>query len=240
MAKKPKKLILFLVEGATEVLALDTVLASLLKKYAIRFNDEDGDILTRFLRTSSIKKSIGDSVRNYLEAYGFQKSSVYKVVHLIDTDGCYAPDLCIKQDDAYTQEKGCFYTSNEILTDRPDKKIERNRNKRASIEIMTTLAKPVVLGTIPYEMYYFSCNREHALQGEINIDECRKRQLAREFRKEFADNPEGFLGLLTSVSPDTNLGYKDSWAYLKQGFHSLERGSNFLLFFNDGNLVQDD
>ena len=230
MAKK--KVLLFVVEGQTDSYAFDSLLSSFFSQYRTRFHEIAGDILTKFYQTKTPKQSIGDAVNDFLDKYNFtSKDVLYKVVHLIDTDGCYAPDSCILHNEAYTFEKGCFYTDAQIQTDNVAKKIERNKRKREAIDALVSLQQKVVLRTIPYEIYYFSCNREHALFGENNLTSVQKTQYAENFRKTYENNFADFLALLQSVYPPVAYNFDVSWKYLKEGLHSLERSSNFYLFF---------
>lgn len=54
-----------------------------------------------------------------------------------------------------------------------------------------------------------------------------KVQLARAFSRTFANDIPGFLGLLADICPEG--GHHETWEYIAQGAHSLERGSNLLL-----------
>ena len=237
MAKK--KILLFVVEGQTESYAFDSLLSSFMTAYRVRFHEIGGDLLTRFYKTKSPKQSIGDAVNDFLERANLtSKSVLYKVVHLIDTDGCYAPNSCITYNAAYTFEKGCFYTEIDVQTDNVQGKIERNGHKRNAIDALISLQKKVVLRTVPYEIYYFSCNREHALYGVNNLTSAQKSQYAVKFRKQFAEDYTSFIQLLKGVYPPVALDFSDSWDYIKHDFNSLKRFSNFYLFFLANNQLQ--
>ncbi|MBP5442039.1 MAG: hypothetical protein J6Y60_02255 [Treponema sp.] len=230
MAKK--KILLFIVEGQTDSYAFDSLLSSFFEQYRIHFHEISGDILTKFYQTKSPKQSIGDAVNDFLDRYNFtSKDVLFKVVQLIDTDGCYAPNSCISYNADYTYEKGCYYTDTQIETDNVEKKIERNERKRKAVDTLISLQKKVVLRTIPYEIYYFSCNREHALYGVNNLTSVQKSLCAEQFRKTYENNFAGFISLLQSVYPPVAYEFDASWTYLKEGYHSLERCSNFYLFF---------
>ena len=77
-------------------------------------------------------------------------------------------------------------------------------------------------------MYFMSCNLDHALYNEINLDKDLKQEYADEFYEKFIGKEYLFPAFLESdvvnEVPD-NMGA--SWRYIKEGLHSLERHTNF-------------
>ena len=234
MAKK--KILLFVVEGQTESFALGGVLSNFFNdKFHIFFHEIGGDILTKFYYMNTPKQSLGVAVKDFLRINNFtSKNVIYKVIHLIDTDGCYAPDDCIIYNPKYTKDVGCYYTDTTIETDNPNEKKKRNNEKRLAINTLITMQKPVVLGTIPYEIYYFSCNRDHALHGNHNPSRKQKNLYAYQFKNEYENDYNKFKGFLKNLFPNIpEKSFKASWEYIKQEYHSLEKGSNFYLFLEE-------
>ena len=226
-----KKILLFLVEGPSETTALDSLIIKLVKEQVkVRFDGYGGDLLTKFTRIQSVKKSVGDEVNSFMSKYGFKKENLYKVVHLVDTDGCFIPDANIMYNAEYTKEKGCFYSTDHIETDNVELKIKRNALKRSAIKVLTTMQKSVILRTVPYEIYYFSCNLDHVLHGNPNLGYSDKVEYAYNFMKNYIDNPQEFIKFMKSVLPPETNSLAETWTYLESGINSLSRCSNFYYF----------
>ena len=85
---------------------------------------------------------------------------------------------------------------------------------------------------IPYEIYFMSCNLDHALYDKMNLDENLKQDYADQFYEKFIGKERLFIDFLnTDVVngvPDTMAG---SWRYIKEGVHSLERHTNLHIYF---------
>ena len=82
---------------------------------------------------------------------------------------------------------------------------------------------------MPIRTFFLSRNLEHALSnepGKCSNDE--KELLAHKFAREYADDIEGFKRFLAEeigVAGD----YSETWNYVAEGAHSLERCSNLHL-----------
>ena len=64
---------------------------------------------------------------------------------------------------------------------------------------------------IPYKIYYLSCNLEHFLHNNPNIEQNeKKRDLAEEFKYEYSKNETEFLKFIRSKNIAANLDYMDS------------------------------
>ena len=75
--------------------------------------------------------------------------------------------------------------------------------------------------------YYFSLNLDHVLHGKTNLSEWEKIKCAEEFDLKYGDDPNGFRLFMKESSFPVGDNYRGSWAFIKSGFHSLERHSNF-------------
>ncbi len=228
-----KKILLFLVEGPSDKTALDSLIKKIIDvNLKVSFDDFGGDILTKFAKIQTVKKSVGSEINSFMDKYGFEKKNLYKVVHLIDIDGCYIPDSNIIFNSKYTKEVGCFYSFNKIETDNVKQKINRNATKRSAIEALTTMQKSVILGTIPYEIYYFSCNLDHVLHDNPNLNDFDKVEYAYNFKKKYIDRPSDFIQFLKDQLPPNTNNLKETWNFLKKDNNSLSKSSNFYYFFS--------
>lgn len=85
---------------------------------------------------------------------------------------------------------------------------------------------------IPYSMYYFSCNLEHVLHNEIQLADELKMTYAEKFSDDYYRNEQAFVDFIRDQSFAVQGDYKATWAFIKLNNHSLNRYSNFHLFFN--------
>ena len=86
---------------------------------------------------------------------------------------------------------------------------------------------------ISYDKYFMSCNLDHALYNEQNLSEELKQDYADEFYEIFKDAPRAFVEFLrTEVVNGVPLSYPQSWKYIKEGLHSLERHTNLNIYFD--------
>jgi len=105
----------------------------------------------------------------------------------------------------------------------------RNRQK---IQILNRLIgiRNVFGGTVPYRVYFFSSNLEHILHDKINLKQEEKLKLANEFEEQYDYDPCAFVDFLRQF----DIGdYQQSWDLMKEGVNSLNRNTNFYIYFNN-------
>lgn len=224
---KTKKVILFIVEGITDQTALGNVLTSLLNSDTVRFAMTDGDITTnKDVNPGNVVNRVNAIVKNALQKYAFKPSDLSSIVHLIDTDGAFIPDAAVVENpDAPRIE----YTEDAIQTPHLDSILKRNAQKKGLVGILRGKSE---ISKKPYRMFYFSRNMEHALHDEsreLTSDE--KMALAEQFDDSYADRPLDFVEYLRSGGFAAPGDYDGSWKFINEGTHSLERWSNFHVFF---------
>jgi len=91
---------------------------------------------------------------------------------------------------------------------------------------------PYVIRTIPFSVYFFSCNLDHVICGNANLTEKEKRVAAKEFRKKFGLDITGFLAFFRDADVAVGTSYDDSWSIIKQNTNSLKRSSNLHVFLS--------
>lgn len=73
---------------------------------------------------------------------------------------------------------------------------------------------------------------EHVFHNEIHeLSKKEKIALADRFDDMYGDNPQDFLNFIRSTDFATQGDYEETWNFIKQENHSLERWSNFHLYF---------
>lgn len=233
-----KKVVLFIFEGKSDQTALQTILAKIIWSKQVQIALTQGDVTTKNDlddTRSKILQYLKSKIIEALNIYSFDIDDVCSIIHVIDTDGGYIPDSFVyKKDDSETfdyQLDGIYSKNPEIVIDRNNQK-----KKRTKLLLDTTYIKFDVnaeLICIPYRIYFFSRNREHALQ-DINLytDE-EKIAAAKKFSSSYSQNIDGFIKLIKSNDIKVNGTFEETWNYIQIENHSLERGSNFYLAVED-------
>lgn len=240
MPRPKKKVILFLVEGITDEEALLRPIDNFL-------NDVNEELLLDFLivhgdLTSDFKNNPSNLVRRINDKYFrphfksnefFYPKDVVKVIHLVDTDGCFIPNDNLLVWESGETVKFPYYSPPYIYHSNRDFLIQRNATKAENLKFLATLdSVKVVSKTIPYEVYYFSSNLDHCLNGKENLNLSTREKIIR--AGYFADANENdsalFLKVIKEYTPKLDeLTYNNSWDFIMQDVASLQRYSNFYL-----------
>ena len=117
-----KKIVLLIVEGITEDIALRGVLSEIFNDNRIEFCLVRTDITTREdIRPNNIKKELGNIVKNFL-GKTFRETDLQEVIHLVDTDGVYIPEANIEED---VTLNSFVYSTDKIKAKDINKVVER-------------------------------------------------------------------------------------------------------------------
>ena len=224
-----KKIVLVIVEGPSDDSALGVILNRLFDKNKVHIEIMYGDITTDMnIDPSDIAKALGEVVKRYADSMHFNQLHFQQVIHLIDMDGAYIPDdRVVVNPDA---EKP-VYSLTTIQTAKRDLLLLRNKHKQSKIERICGMQK--VWGSIPYRAYYMSSNLDHVLYSKLNSSDEDKENDAYAFAKKYKDDIDGFLKFISDSDFSRMEGYKESWAFIKKGCHSLERYTNLGICFAD-------
>lgn len=123
-----------------------------------------------------------------------------------------------------------LYSATEIRTQRKSGIENRNQRKR---ECLNRLSSASRIWGVPYQIYYMSCNLDHALYGKLNSTDDEKEADAFAFAKKYRDDIPGFMKLISESDFSVAGNYPQSWQYIREGLHSLERHTNFGLCFQE-------
>ena len=224
-----RKVILFIVEGFSDKEALNGILSELYEDKSIVFSIVDGDITTQnSTRSENIRDKIGECIKKAIQRDKFLKTDIELVIHLIDTDGAYISDDNIIEN----KDVKLKYTETCIETNEVENIKKRNEKKRFILNILSSMSS-VYKGknSIPYYMFYMSCNLEHVLHNIQNAIDNEKVNLAERLEDEYIDNPDEFVKFMSNSTFSVQGGYKETWEFIKKDLNSLNRYSNFHLFF---------
>ena len=153
-----RRLIIIIVEGKSEENALSSLMKCLFSPDEVIFHIMNGDMMTKNQKniTRIVESIVGEESRRY----GLQRSDIKTVIQLTDTDGCFIPDEYIIEDESLSHIE---YTEDCIRTPFPLSIQQRNSKRRRNI--LTLISHRLLKGKLPYSIYYFSRNIEHALYG---------------------------------------------------------------------------
>lgn len=225
---KKRKVVLILVEGASDKTALGLI-EKFYRSRNLKVYITNGDITSNGTTTfTNCTDSLKEIVREFREDKKLEKEDISEIIHIIDTDGAFIPDDCIVVDKTLSD----FYYTLDCIRANSKKKV-KNRNDRKIEIIQKLLATKIIDKTIKYRMFYMSCNLDHILHNEMNLDNTLKVQKAFEFRRKFNNNKSGFIEFFNSSECKANGNYKTTWNFIQQGKNSLKRYNNWWIFLNE-------
>lgn len=240
MPGRPKKqVVLFIVEGSTDIETLSFYLEDLigrinpdLKVFFTTLSDDShpygGDVTTRNgVNQYNILGVIGKLATEYCNTQKFYPKEICAIIQIADIDGAYIPDSSIYKTNPVGDKK-TFYYEDCIKTSVVSEIIERNQRKRENLETLIN-AETIKLDsrTIDYSIYYFSCNLECYLYNERNMKQEDKGTKAKNFSVSCFDDSGYFdKAMKSGESAISDMSYKESWDFLKEGLNSLGRYSN--------------
>ena len=221
-----KKVLLVIVEGRTDSDALELCLSSIFSRDDLIVEITHGDITSRAGATpASIRRKVGKIVHAFLARNHFlTRNDIREVIELTDTDGAFIPEDAVYQNSTSGKIR---YSTSAITT--PCRRSILERNKRKSSCLKELVKTRTVLGTIPYRIFFMSCNIEHVLHNKLNCGEREKVKFALDFALRFKDNPSGFKHFMETSDFAVLGSYEDSWKFLGQGTESLKRHRNLAL-----------
>jgi len=222
-----RKLILFLVEGITEEISFGLIFSEIFEDKEIEFQIARGDITTRNgVNSRNVIEVINEEVLSFLDKEHYNKGDILEIIHLLDTDGAYISENLIEKHD----KDKIYYYGDKLCTRHPENTKKRN-NKKSSI--MDRLSRHSKINGIPYNAYYLSCNLEHVLHNDANVDDNQKVDKAEEFSDSYFERELEFLDFIRKDSFAVEGEYEETWEFIKQGSNSLNRYSNLHLVFED-------
>ncbi|MDU8039052.1 MAG: hypothetical protein E7J13_08415, partial [Streptococcus sp.] len=187
-----------------------------------------GDITSkRGINPSNIKARLGNEIKVYAENNHFKATDVQQIIHLVDMDGVFVDDSVIIEDET---KDNFVYTLESIIVPNQEEAIERNERKRENLNILTSRTS-VMWNSIPYKIYYMSCNLDHVLHDNPNATDEEKKTNSLAFTEKYYDDINAFIKFISESIFSQCTDYKESWDYIKQDNHSLERNSNLGLCF---------
>lgn len=221
-----KKIVFVIVEGPTDNDALGLVFEHFFKEKEVYVHIVHGDITTRTgINNSNILKAVVEEIKGYASNTHLTSKDFQEIIHIVDMDGAFVDNTKVVED--ITKEE-VYYSETEIRAKDKQGIEKRNLQKRENLNKMT--AKNTIWN-IPYSVYYMSCNLDHVLYNKLNSTDEEKEQDAFDFAKRYEDDLQGFLHFISTSYFSVQGTYVDTWKFIKEKTHSLERHTNLGLCF---------
>ena len=116
--------------------------------------------------------------------------------------------------------------------------IHRNQIKVRNLDAINSTTR---VFNLPIEAYYFSCNLDHVLYEERNLEQSLKETYAFDFADRYEDKESEFIDFVGDRSLSFSFNYKDTWTKIKQGNNSLLKHTNLIVFFlNNIDLLKEE
>lgn len=233
MAKR--KVILFLVEGTSELTAL-------VGPFSQYFTDRsrvegasfycDVTTVSSFPKnaTFAVKRDVRETIRQFVldqieRKRQYRWEDIDQFFHIVDLDGAFiSPDKVIQNDsiDRVT------YGPDSIECSNRDSIIERNNVKStALVKLINTPFLTYKKRSVPYRVFFMSRNLEHALFGiERDLTDEEKERLSQAFALKCEQDASVLSSMLNSPLVRVEGDYVESWEYVQDKENSLKRGTN--------------
>lgn len=224
--KPKKKVFLLMVEGKSDRVALKPIISELIND-TVFFKVVGCDLSSnnsKEYKSKTLVELIEIELQLFLfENRGISRDDIEKIVVISDTDGCYVPDDAVY----YSKIDGELrYEDDGIYTNNVENIRKRNKFKSNKLE---PVIKGEKCGDIPLEIYYFSCNLDHVIHGERNMDGSKKVGSAEDFADSYDGEEEKFVEFIDEFGEEKK--FSASWNFIKKGLNSLLRYSNMNVFF---------
>ena len=229
-----KKYILFIVEGTNDKREIGAMLrascgSKFLEKYVDKYYVCRGDITSDY-GVKSIRKKLNEIVAEWrngkCEPYTIiRPSDVERIIHIIDMDGVYIPNDSVCQGDVGKTQ----YYSNYILCNNRKMIIKRNKDKASVIDL---LLETELIDNIRYNIFFASCNMDHLLFNDGNLDPSDKERKGFEFAKRCIDN-QYLQDSIFAQGICSSGSYEESWEMIKMDHNSLKRHTNLNMLLDD-------
>lgn len=235
MAHMAKKVILFVVEGPSDETAFALPFTRVFDRHLVTFDVTHCDITTKYANKRAdrygselnVKERVRDQIIEHIKGKPYEWDDMQRIVHIVDTDGAFISDEKVVP----SLDARLLYFEDHVEASDKEGICKRNYRKRHALAQLCCVSELKVRSkAVPYAVYYLSRNMEHVLHGRgDDVSDEEKKRLSHEFRRRFQNDPEGFRSFLSTSAFAVKGDYAESWRYVREGIHSLERCSNLHL-----------
>ena len=192
----------------------------------VQFVVVHGDItLKDYVSTDSILTKINEQIEGVKSKYRYHQEDFIKIIHIVDTDGVYIPDVDVIE----ANVEDLQYYEDHMEAQNVSAIIDRNKRKAA---ILYKLRKTGKVNSIPYRIYFNSCNLEHVLYGELkDFTDEEKQILSDDFADKYDGKVDEFIEFISDSIVAVPGTYQKTWDYIEKDKNSLHRHTNMHLIF---------
>lgn len=222
-----KKVVFVIVEGPTDRDALGILFDRIFDRQEVIVHVQHGDITSdTTTNASNVIAKVTQTVKNYAKNNSLKRQDFQEIIHITDTDGAFiSPDAVI----ADNTVARLTYSPTEIRT--KNKSDIEDRNRRKSENINRLISQSFIWTDIPYRLFYMSCNLDHVLHDKLNSSDDEKQDDAHKFAAMYRENIPDFMRFITESDFTVYGNYRETWNFIAQDLHSLERHTNLGLCF---------
>lgn len=233
MKNNSKKIVLFIVEGKSEEMALGPILSKIISTNLVKFKVLNGDITSDYYNVTqqNILKKIKEHIKNFMGNI-YRIEDIQEIIHIVDLDGSFIADDKI----TYKNVESVIYNDLNIETKHVDEIKQRNIFKSSILNFLAHITS-IKLGRNtnnkkPYSLFYMSCNLDHVIHDERNLQSCLKISKAVEFSDKYYNEKTKFYHYMKSKNILKADNYTESWLHVQNGLNSLSKCSNFSLYLD--------
>lgn len=222
-----KKILFFIVEGISEYSALTNMLEKIFTNQKVIVQVADGDITSdRYTTSTNVPTKILELIKSYFNST-FKPGDFVEIIQLVDMDGAFIDPEKIVFDNCQSPiyEDSCIRCRNVESI--------QKRNQRKSAVLKRLISLPTVWKSIPYSIYFFSCNLDHVIHDNPNLDNKLKNEKALQFAVNFKNDPQDFISYFKNSNFSIVDDYNNSWNFIKMDNNSLKKYTNFGLIFTN-------
>lgn len=222
-----KRVVFVIVEGPTDRDALEILFDRIFDRQEVIVHVQHGDITSdTTTNASNVIARVTQTVKNYAKNNYLKRTDFAEVIHITDTDGAFIPPDAVIADNTVTRPT---YSPTEIRT--KNKSSIEDRNRRKSENINRLISQSSIWTDIPYRLFYMSCNLDHVLHNKLNSSDDEKQNDAHKFAAMYRENIPDFMRFITESDFTVCGNYRETWDFIAQDLHSLERHTNLGLCF---------
>lgn len=171
------KILLFIVEGLSDEISLAPALEKIITSSTVKFKIMRTDITSDF-------KSTVKNIENRIKSHGvmrflqenpqFTVNDICGIIHIVDLDGAFVPDDVIVEGNT----KDVQYFDNSIICKNRSLFIKSKNNKKDNLTHLSNISEISISKktTIPYSIFYMSCNLDHVLHNKRNSTKTEKKE----------------------------------------------------------------
>lgn len=240
--KRPKrKVVLFLVEGQSEINALKPAISALYDSIDPEIEvffptivedgcDKRGDITSKYGIVPDVIEGCIYKLflKTFFDTEKLYPKDVSEIIQIVDLDGAYIPDECVVYGVNPNGEDKPYYDEHHIITTDVESIVQRNARKRENLDYLSSIDNLQTKSKRPkYSVFYFASNLDHFLYGNANLSTQEKVSKADDYAAQYELDPEKFvLAIQSTPGVITEMDYQQSWEFIKNDINSLKRHSN--------------